>query len=123
MGTAAALTLAAAGAASAAPSVFVAKAVHSGGAGATAVSATGSLDWSTSLKTVTLANVKLFVKGGECGHLLIAGYQNPIGTVSQTAEVAGGIQELEVFAVDDSHDVTGYADCYQVSSVCLTGQF
>ena len=31
--------------------------------------------------------------------------------------------DLEAFAVDDSHDVTGYADCCQVSSVCLTGQF
>jgi len=146
VGIAAALTLGTAGVASAAPSVFVAKAVHSGGAGATAVSATGNLAWSLSLKTVTLTNVKLFVKGGECGHLLIFGnqgssvvtfpYRYPasgslcpaadktysIGTFSQTAGVAGGIDELDVFAFDDSHDVAGYAHCYQVSSVCLTGQ-
>ncbi|MFI5610227.1 hypothetical protein [Amycolatopsis sp. NPDC051903] len=147
LGIAVTLAMGATGVASAAPSAFVAKAVHSGGAGATAATATGTLAWSSSLKTVTLANVKLFVKGGECAHVLIAGYQGstvvtdpfrfpssgclrpaadhtyPIGTVSQTAGVAGGIQDLEVFAIDDDHDVTGFADCYQAESTCRTGLF
>ena len=133
--------------AAAAPTGFAAVAAHAGGAGATATSSTGAMSWSTSLRTVTLTNVKFFVKGGECATLLMGGFQGgtlvtstyrypasgsacppanrtyPLGTVTLTATVPGGVQDVFITATDDSHDVTGWADCYRTASSCETGQF
>ncbi|WP_410583186.1 hypothetical protein [Amycolatopsis sp. lyj-108] len=133
--------------ASAAPGGFTAAAVHGGGTGATATSATGAMGWSTSLKTVTLTNVRFFVKGGECAYLLIAGYQGgtvvtdpyrypasgsvcpavnhtySLGTITETSGPPGGVQELGVFVTDVRDVITGYAECYQTASACIRGQY
>lgn len=46
-----------------------------------------------------------------------------LGTISRTAGVPGGITDLLVLVYDETHTVTGYADCYQTDSSCQTGQF
>ncbi len=134
-------------AALAAPASFVAHAVHASGTGAVGAQATGSLSWSSSLKTVTITNVKFYVKGGECGSLAMTGWQGntavtstylypadgsdlcvasnttvSLGTVSLTAGVAGGVTDVFVGATDQTHKLLGYADCYQSASACEVGQ-
>jgi hypothetical protein len=132
-------------AATAAPRSFSAKVVHAGGQGATAATASGKISWSASLKTVTLSDVRLWVKGGECIHFSFDGYQGGtivadadypntgdycpigdvfygIGTVSLTADRTGGISEADVH-IYDSHQITGYAWCGQRAATCSSGQF
>ncbi|MEV6636762.1 hypothetical protein AB0M54_39100 [Actinoplanes sp. NPDC051470] len=60
-------------AALAAPTSFGTQLTHS--TGVIAVQTTGSVGWSSSLKTVTISNTRFFVRGGECATLYIAGYQ------------------------------------------------
>ncbi|QFZ20757.1 hypothetical protein [Saccharothrix syringae] len=146
VGVVVALVTATVGVASAAPARFAAAAVHSGGAGATGTSITGALSWSTSLKTVTLSDVRTFLKAGECNSLLIGGYQGstlvtqqygwdlkcatPSGDVvetytpfSLTSGPPGGVQWVRILITDESHVITGYAYCYQSQSSCQTGQY
>lgn len=145
MGVVAALVTAIGGVASAAPARFAAAAVHSGGAGATGTSITGALSWSTSLKTVTLSDVKVFIKAYECNSLLIGGYQGSTLVTQQygwdlrcagtsdavetftpfslTSGPPGGVQWVKILITDESHVITGYAYCYQSQSSCQTGQY
>ncbi|MFC6089726.1 hypothetical protein ACFP3R_10625 [Saccharothrix lopnurensis] len=133
------------GVASAAPARFAAAAVHAGGAGATGTSITGALSWSTSLKTVTLSDVKTFIKAYECNSLLIGGYQGSTlvtqqygwdlrcaGTTdaretftpfSLTSGPPGGVQWVKILIKDETDVITGYAYCYQSQSSCHTGQY
>src|SRR5689334_21813763 len=89
LGTAAALASATAGAASAAPAGYTINVHHSSGALATALS--GSLSWSTSLKTVTFTGT-LFVKAGECVTVTAVGYQGA-AKVTGTYEFPGSDQK------------------------------
>jgi hypothetical protein len=140
------LVTATSGVAAAAPPRFVAAAVHGGGAGATGTSITGALSWSSSLKTVTLSDVKTFIKAGECNSLVIGGYQGSTLVTEQfgynlrcaassgdvreefspfslTSGPAGGVQWVKITIKDENHLITGYAYCYQSKSSCQTGQF
>ncbi|MEV6873340.1 hypothetical protein [Amycolatopsis sp. NPDC051128] len=141
------LTLATAtvGSAEARPSRFAVAAVHSAGAGATAGLLTGAMSWSTSLKTVTLSGVKLFVKGGECINFQVAGrrgstivtdikrypsspsggsycpaadYTYSFGTISITADSPGGIEYVDFDIVDYWHSVHGWAVCDRDAAAC-----
>ena len=133
--------------ASAAPTTFYVAAVHSGGAGATATSATGNIAWSSSFKTVTLTNVRMFVKGGECAYLSIAGRQGStivtevrhfpdgpnfycpssdrtysLGTVTLTSVPAGGVDHVNFDIYDVDHSGHGWAVCKRVDSSCYGDQ-
>ena len=129
-------------AASASPTSFVAKAVHSGGAGAVAVQASGGLSWYS--RSVTVTSLKIYVKAGECGKLSVIGSQGnsvvdaegwdrcggttggwqTIGNVTlDGSAVSGGITDVTVYVRDLDHEIVGYADCYRVDSSCYTGQY
>ncbi|WP_330275744.1 hypothetical protein OG205_08780 [Lentzea sp. NBC_00516] len=106
---------------------------------------TGNLSWTSSLKTVTLSNVRTFYKAGECATLRIGGYQgsnlvteefgfqlrcaSTSGDVTETfspfgltSGPPGGVQWVKIEITDDNHEITGYAYCYQSKSTCQTGQ-
>ncbi|WP_163511357.1 hypothetical protein [Fodinicola acaciae] len=131
-------------AAHASPTSFVAKAVHSGGAGATALIVTGGLSWSN--RSVTLTNVQVWVAPHECGYVTATGFQGDrmiddeerptgsdlycgyssahgltygIGNIPlDGSAVSGGITLVWVGALDSTHGATGYADCYRAKSAC-----
>ncbi|MEV4150562.1 hypothetical protein AB0J40_43400 [Amycolatopsis sp. NPDC049691] len=146
LGTAAAMASATAGVASAAPSGFTVNVNHSSGTLATALS--GSLSWSTSLKTVTIGDTSLFVKAGECITVTATGYQGStkvtapyefpgsgqkacadqgvnvtgsIGTHGLTATVPGGVEHVVIRLTDFDHQISHYANCYRTASVCQYG--
>ncbi|WP_410640259.1 hypothetical protein [Amycolatopsis sp. lyj-346] len=147
LGATAGLLTATAGIASAAPTKFSVAAVHGGGTGATAVSATGNISWSSSLRTVTLSNVKVFMKGGECTYVQFFGYQGTtpmdstpwypaepyrcpssdavynLGTISLTTDRPGGINHMIAEAHDVSHYILGWTNCEVADSVCYGGQY
>jgi hypothetical protein len=131
------------GTADARPSRFSVAAVHAAGTGATAGLLSGSMAWSSSLKTVTLSGVKLFVKGGECvnfqldgrqGSTIVAGikryppqggnycpsadYTYSLGTIPLTADVTGGIEYVDFDINDYWHGVHGWAVCDRDAAAC-----
>jgi hypothetical protein len=134
-------------AAQAAPSSFTAKAIHSGGAGALAVQATGGLAWYS--RSVTLTSVAFYVRANECARFTVIGVQGSTivdsydypsatgsvcpGSTGRTYSLgsvpldgswlSGGITEVFVYAEDVSHSVTGYADCDRAWSSCVAGQY
>lgn len=143
LGISATLAAATIGAADAAPSKFALSVAHGGGTGATAGSLTGSISWSASFKTVTLSNVQLFVKGGECIDLLIAGRQGsklvtdnkwyppndgqycpstdytwPFPDIALTAKVPGGIDHVNFDIYDYWHKTQGYLNCDRHEATC-----
>lgn len=131
-------------AAQAAPTSFAARAIHGGGAGATAISVTGDLHWAN--RSVTLSNLKVHALPGECGSFVVWGYQGntevdldirpetaaefycgggssgtwhyPWNIVLDGSHIQGGITRVRVRAVDDSHAIFGYANCLRSSSSC-----
>ncbi|GAA3755229.1 hypothetical protein GCM10022225_44990 [Plantactinospora mayteni] len=135
-------------AANAAPTSFVAKAVHAGGAGALGVQATGGLAWYS--RSVTLTSVRFYANAGECGYLAAEGWQGStfidfsyhppadedyycggatgrwftVGNIAlDGSQVSGGITQVRVYVLDASHDGQGYAYCNKASSACTSGQF
>jgi hypothetical protein len=115
--------------AQAADTSFQVSHVHAGGAGATAVSVKGNIEWLN--RSVRIYNIQVFVNGGECGHARFNGYQiNDDATVwideGRTSSfcpnrdgwrsasditldaqyVRGGITHLVVEAIDDTHFAT-----------------
>lgn len=139
VGLAAALIMISGTAALAAPSRYETTIRHTGGT--IAVQTTGSIGWSSSLKTATISNARFYVRGGECGQIWIAGYQNtnkvtdpyfyptdgsyycpsvntwiPIGTVNFTSKVAGGVDELLIEIQDREHKITATTNCYQAEN-------
>lgn len=145
LGAAAVVATATAAVASAAPAGYTINVHHSSGALATALS--GSLSWSTSLKTVTFTG-NLFVKAGECVTVTAVGYQGaakvtgtyefpgsdqkacaldgvnvtePIGSHGLTATVPGGVDHVVIRLTDYDHEISHYANCYQNASVCQYG--
>ncbi|MFI5585771.1 hypothetical protein ACIA5G_12105 [Amycolatopsis sp. NPDC051758] len=101
------------------------------------------MSWSSSLKTVTLSDVKLFVKGGECinfqldgrqGSTIVAGikrhpprggnycpsadYTYSFGTIGLTADTTGGIEYVDFDITDYDHGVHGWAVCDRGAAAC-----
>ncbi|MGN9909004.1 hypothetical protein ACTMTJ_15780 [Phytohabitans sp. LJ34] len=133
--------------ASAAPTSFVAKAVHASGAGRLAVQATGGLSWYS--RSVTATSVRFFANAGECGYVSVTGWQGStsidyavypsgsgyycggttgkwfnIGNVPlDGSRVSGGITEVLVIVFDVTHAGQGYAECYRSGSTCASYQW
>ncbi|MEV6624583.1 hypothetical protein AB0M83_22390 [Amycolatopsis sp. NPDC051106] len=143
LGISAALVAATAVPAVASPAKFALAVVHGGGTGATAGSLKGGMSWSASLKTVTLSEVTLFVKGGECIDFTIIGRQGStvvtdggqyppqggqycpsadytwwFGTISLTANRPGGIEHVNFDMYDYWHHTQGYINCDRREAVC-----
>ena len=147
LGAVALLLTAMVGTASAAPTKFSVAVVHDGGTGATAVSATGNIAWSSSLKTVTLSNVRVFMKGGECSYVQFYGYQGTtivdssdwypaepyrcpssdavyvFAKITLTADRPGGITHMIAEAHDWDHFILGWTNCEHSDSSCYSGQY
>jgi hypothetical protein len=135
----AASTLGLGSAAQAAPTTFTAAAIHSNGAGALAVEATGGLSWGN--RSVTLTSVRFYAGPGECGYFRAEGYQGgslidfwyggshcggttgkwfTIGTYTLDASsTPGGITDVELMVVDQTHAISAIIDCYRTASLCL----
>ncbi|MEU8636221.1 hypothetical protein AB0C38_29000 [Amycolatopsis sp. NPDC048633] len=143
LGISAMLAAVTVGTAEASPTKFALAVVHGGGTGATVGSLTGAMSWSSSLKTVTLSNVRLYVKAGECVHFEIAGRQGstvvtdylsyppqggqycpdsdftwPFGTISLTADRAGGVEHVNFDMYDYWHDIHGWINCDRRDATC-----
>jgi hypothetical protein len=133
LGVVAAVAVTTAGVSSAAPAAFTVAVKHSSGTVATSLS--GHMRWSTSLKTVTLTDMSLYVRSGEHATMTFGGYQGttlvtplfrlddqhastPVGGISLTASVPGGVQHVIIRLYDDQHVISEYANCFQAASVC-----
>lgn len=139
LGVMAVVATATAGVASAAPPGFKVDVNHS--TGALATSTWGDLSWSSSLRTVTIANRGVFMRAGECYSLSITGFQGATKvteaftdsdcategvnetwnwpfSLSLTATVPGGIDHVIIRLTDTGHDIKHYNNCYQSASVC-----
>ncbi|MFB9687448.1 hypothetical protein [Amycolatopsis plumensis] len=141
LGLTAAAVTATAGVASAAPPGFTVNLNHSSGVPATAVS--GKLAWSTSLKTVTVTGMTLFIRAGECADLTVAGFQGstrvtdtalvqdcadvgvnetwPFEPFGLTSSVPGWVEHVIVRLTDRNRQIGHYANCYRTASTCAMG--
>lgn len=112
--------------------------MHAAGTGATAGALTGGMSWSSSLKTVTLSDVELTVRAGECINFRIDGRQGSVvvagprsyppaehggsyctdsgdtwsfGTIGLTADARGGIEYVDFDITDYTHTLYGWTVC------------
>lgn len=135
----AASTLGLGSAANASPTRFTAAAIHANGAGALAVEATGGLSWGN--RSVSLTSVKFYANAGECGYFRAEGYQGEtlidgryfgsycggstgrwfsIGTFTLDGSwISGGITDVSIMVVDQTHAGSAIIDCYRSAALCL----
>lgn len=122
------------GTASAAPPSFYVNVHHS--SGAVAMNISGSLAWSTSLRTVTFSAMQLYLKNFEVATVTWQAYQGNtvvdsliLSEVQQSTPIAnssltsgpGGIDHVVIRLYDVDHVISEYANCYQNASVCQYG--
>jgi hypothetical protein len=141
--TLAAVVLGAGAPAQAAPSTFTARAVHGGGAGAVGAATTGGFAWTN--RSVSLTDVRLYVRSLECAYIHAVGYHGNNYVDSTTtalycsngparwfdvgnipldgSQQDGGIILVEVEVIDTNHNIRGYAHCARADSSCTTGQW
>jgi hypothetical protein len=123
-------------AAYASPSSFDVARVHV--QGATAVRVTGGLTWHN--RSVTLTNVRLYVKASECGSVLFSAYgigefiddyyiegicPGPSGHwfsfgdhFLDATDDYGGIRELRIYVTDETHGGQNISFCLRSASAC-----
>jgi hypothetical protein len=103
--------------------------VHNGGAGATAIRATGGLDWLN--RSVVLKDLRVYIKSGHCGHASFMGWSPYEAYVDvwdtpelcsgtgvwwyfgdvllDASEVYGGIREIDIYVYDHTHNAVEWA--------------
>ncbi|MEV6626518.1 hypothetical protein AB0M83_41155 [Amycolatopsis sp. NPDC051106] len=142
LGTAVVVTVATTGVAAAAPSGFTVVVNHS--TGGRAMSATGTMSWSASARTVTFGHVTNVTSADECASLTLTGFQGSTrvatfpdelglcthdsmdhgidyGTLTLTTDVPGGIDHVVIRLTDVNHVISHYANCYRTASTCQQG--
>jgi hypothetical protein len=135
-----AVAMGTAGVASAEPATFRVDVKHS--TGGLAASTWGDISWSTSQRTVTISNARLFVRGGEKARVTWTAYQGSTqiggGYVDEldqvgrpnftrnydpfhlTSTVPGGIDRVDISLYDDGHIILSWGFCHFSRPSCTT---